>query len=165
MQGRVAYVGLGTNLGNLRGNLRNGLLGLSRSGLEPTAVSGVWETEPVNTPGSEWFLNMAVQLRTQLEPLELLELLQGLERQAGRVRGMPNGPRSLDLDLLLLGDLVIDEPRLQLPHPRMWERRFVMEPLAEIAPDLHNPVSGRTVAEECLRVRHRSAARRLAPHP
>jgi 2-amino-4-hydroxy-6-hydroxymethyldihydropteridine diphosphokinase len=157
------YVGLGSNLGHERANLRAGLDDLVRHGLPLRALSSVWETEPVGTPHPAPFLNMVLGTRTEIAPLELLDLLLETERRAGRVRGERNGPRVLDLDLLLMGDLQLNESRLRIPHPRMWQRRFVLEPLAEIAPDLVNPTTGRTVAEECRRLGPRPRVRRLGP--
>jgi len=154
----IAYLGLGSNLGDRPAWLRGGVEGLRAAGCELTAASSVWESEPVDSPEPLWFLNMAVAVRTGLQPLELLDVLLDIERRSGRVRTAPNAPRTLDLDLLLLGDLRWRDERLELPHPRMWERRFVLEPLREIAPHLRNPASGRTVAEECERVRYRSVA-------
>jgi 2-amino-4-hydroxy-6-hydroxymethyldihydropteridine diphosphokinase len=154
----IAYIGLGSNLGDRPAWLRAGVDGLRAAGCELMAASSVWESEPVDSPVPLWFLNMAVAARTRLQPLELLDVLLDIERRSGRVRTAPNAPRSLDLDLLLLGDLRWRDERLELPHPRMWERRFVLEPLREIAPQLCNPASGRTVTEECERARHRSAA-------
>jgi len=156
------YIALGTNLGRRARNLAAGLAGLARAGCEPVAESSVWETEPVDGPaGAPWFWNMAVHVRTPQAPLTLLDSLLEVEREAGRVRAAANAPRILDLDLLLIGDLRLQHPRLHLPHPRMWQRRFVLEPLAEIAPDLRNPLSGRCVAEERQRLGARSTVRRL----
>jgi len=155
------YVGLGSNLGDRRQNLQAGLEGMSRSGLPPAAVSSVWETEPVNTTFPGWFWNMAVMVHSDLDPVDLLEILLGIEQENGRHRTVPNGPRTLDLDLLLAGDLQIENGKLRLPHPRMWERRFVLEPLAEIAPRLRNPRSGRTVEDERLDLTERSRVRKL----
>ena len=155
------YVALGSNLGDRRRNLQAGLEGLTRSGLPPAAVSSVWETEPVDTAYPDWFWNMVVMLRSDRDPVDLLETLLGIERENGRHRTVPNGPRTLDLDLLLVGDLQIENGKLRLPHPRMWERRFVLEPLAEIAPRLRNPRSGRSVADERLDLSDRSRVRRL----
>ena len=155
------YVALGTNLGDLGENLHAGLEGLRRSALVPEAVSSVWETEPVDTPFPQWFWNMVVLVRSDRPPRELLELLLEIERARGRHRSVRNAPRTLDLDLLMAGGLTVEEERLRLPHPRMWERRFVLEPLAEIAPGLRNPHSGRTVREECARIRDRGKVRLL----
>lgn len=156
----TGYIGLGTNLGDRRANLRFGVTGLEAAGLELLELSSVWECEPVDTPAPMWFLNMAVKVDANRGPLELLELLLDIERRAGRVRTVCNAPRILDLDLLMLGDLELRGPRLHLPHPRMWQRRFVLEPLAEIAPDLLNPATGRTVAEERQRLRDAAVVNR-----
>ena len=142
------YIALGSNLGDRKGHLEAGLEGLGLLGMKPAAVSSVWETEPIGTTFPRWFWNMVVMTRTDREPLELLDALLEIERRNGRRRREPNAPRTLDMDLLLLGDVTVDVERLRLPHPRMWERRFVLEPLAEIAPTLRNPSSGRTVRQE-----------------
>jgi 2-amino-4-hydroxy-6-hydroxymethyldihydropteridine diphosphokinase len=149
----IAYIGLGTNLGNRWANLRAGVLGLRREGLEVLELSSVWESEPVGTRSPLWFLNMAARARTTLGPRALLDLLLAVERAAGRRRGEPNAPRTLDLDLLMLDALCWSDERLELPHPRMWQRRFVLEPLGEIAPELCDPATGRSVEE-----RRRSAS-------
>ena len=149
----IGTIGLGSNLGGRRAHLRRGLLGLEQEGLELLAVSSVWETEPVDAPGGDWFFNMAVRVRTDRDPHRVLDTLLEIERREGRVRQLRNGPRTLDLDLLTLGDLELRSSRLRLPHPRMWSRSFVLEPLAEIAPELRNPATGRTVAEEAERLR------------
>ena len=151
------FIGMGSNLGNRWANLRSGLDGLRFRGLRIIAASSVWETEPIDSPEPLWFLNMALALETNAHPLDLLDLLLEVERDAGRRRGAANAPRTLDLDLLALGDLQWRDQRLDLPHPRMWDRRFVLEPLVEIAPWLRNPATGITVAEQ--RPRLRDAAR------
>ena len=161
MRGMDGFVALGSNLGDRRGHLAAGLAGLEAAGLTPVAVSSVWETEPVEAPGSGWFWNMVAKLSTGLGPFEVLERLLRVERGAGRERTVRNGPRTLDLDLLLLGQLVVRDPRLELPHPRMWQRRFVLEPLAEIEPELINPATGRTAIKERDRLRDGPQVRRL----
>jgi 2-amino-4-hydroxy-6-hydroxymethyldihydropteridine diphosphokinase len=155
------YIGLGSNLGDRRAHLQSGVAGLEQAGVAPVAISSVWESEPMGSDSPEWFLNMAVRARTTLDPRELLALLLELERRDGRTRSTPNAPRTLDLDLLLAGELELDEPGLTVPHPRMWERGFVLEPLAEIGPQLRNPANGRTVEQECHRLRPRAIVRRL----
>lgn len=160
MQG---FVALGSNLGDRRRNLVAGLDGLRAAGLEPRARSSVWETEPVDAPGARWFWNMVVELGTELGPFELLERLLAIERAAGRTRLGRNAPRTLDLDLLLLGSLVVRDGRLTLPHPRMWRRRFVLEPLCEIAPGLIRGETGRTALEERDRLRDGPRVERLGP--
>ena len=156
-----AYIGLGSNLGDRRRHLEDALAGLRGHDVALRAVSSVWETEPVDAPGSPTFWNMTVEVAPDRTPLEMLDLLQDLERCAGRLPAARNAPRPLDLDLLLLGELRIDVPRLRIPHPRMWRRRFVLEPLAEIAPGARNPDSGRTVDEERRRLSDCRWVRRL----
>jgi dihydroneopterin aldolase / 2-amino-4-hydroxy-6-hydroxymethyldihydropteridine diphosphokinase len=128
-----AYLALGTNLGDRRAYLRAAIDGLDRV----AAVSNVYETDPVDTPeGSGRYLNMAVAIDTDLDPFALLAHCQTIEKEYGRVRGVRNAPRTLDVDVLLYGDVAIQSDELTIPHPRMWERRFVMAPLADIAPEL-----------------------------
>ena len=139
-----AFVGLGANLGDREGTLRAavGELG-AQNGIEVVAVSTLRETEPVGVGEQPPYLNGAVELETTLPARDLLELLLEVERRFGRVRvAGEHGPRTLDLDLLLYGDDVVDEPGLNVPHPRLHERRFVLEPLAELAPGLVVPGRG-----------------------
>jgi 2-amino-4-hydroxy-6-hydroxymethyldihydropteridine diphosphokinase len=125
-----AYLGLGSNLGDRRAHLRAAVAALP----DVVAVSPVYETEPVGgPPGQDPYLNVVVALDTERSPRELLELGRQLEEAAGRVRTVPDGPRTLDVDVLLVGDLIVREPDLVVPHPRMWERRFVLAPLADLA--------------------------------
>ncbi len=125
-----AYLGLGSNLGDRRAALRTAVAALP----DVVAVSPVYETEPVGGPaGQSPYLNLVVGLETDLTPRELLELAHALEAAAGRVRTERNGPRTLDVDVLLVGHLTVDEPDLVVPHPRMWQRRFVLVPLADLA--------------------------------
>ena len=125
-----AFLGLGSNLGDRRGHLRAAIAALP----DVVAVSPVYETEPVGgPPGQSPYLNVVVALETDASPRELLEAGQRLEAAAGRVRTEPDGPRTLDVDVLLVGDLTVREPDLVVPHPRMWQRRFVLAPLADLA--------------------------------
>ena len=125
-----AFLGLGSNLGDRRGHLGAAVAALP----DVVAVSPVYETEPVGgPPGQGPYLNLVVALETELSPRELLEVGQRLEESAGRVRTDRHGPRTLDVDVLLVGDLVVREPDLVVPHPRMWKRRFVLVPLADLA--------------------------------
>ncbi len=158
-----AYIGMGSNLGDRLANLRAGIQGLSRHGLAPDALSSVWETEPVESPEPLWFLNMVARAETQLAPEDILDRLLEIERAVGRVRGARNAPRVLDLDLLLMDGLRREGARLTLPHPRMWSRGFVLEPLAEIAPDLRDPATGRTAVEACRALRGSTVVRIHAP--
>lgn len=156
-----AYIALGTNLGDRGLHLRTGLAALRAAGLPALEQSAVWETEPVDSPSPLWYWNMAVRVDSDAEPLELLRTLLGIEVRAGRRRSVRNAPRTLDLDLLLFGDHVMRSAELTLPHARMWRRRFVLEPLAEIAPHFCDPASGATVLERCRLLRGGEQARRL----
>ena len=141
----TAFVGIGSNLGEPERQIAAALEQLeAEDGIEVAAVSTLLETEPVGYLDQPNFLNGAAQLETELPPRELLERLLAIEARLGRVRGEgPRfGPRTIDLDLLLYGDQTIDEPGLTTPHPRLWERRFVLEPLAELAPGLDIPGLG-----------------------
>lgn len=159
----TGYVALGSNLGDRSAHLRLAIERMVAAGVAPRALSSVWETEAVDCDEPLPFLNMALAVETELEPLALLDALQAIERRAGRAAGTTRAPRTLDIDVLLLDDLVLDHPRLTLPHPRMWRRSFVLAPLAEVAPELRNPASGRTVAEERSALARPSAVRRLGP--
>lgn len=144
MRVTLAYIGLGANLGDRAGTLREALARLdSEPGIEVKAVSAVRETEPVGYVDQPRFLNAAAAVETGLRPLALLRRLQAVERGLGRTHEGPRfGPRTIDLDLLLYGDEVVDEPGLTVPHPRLAERRFVLEPLAELDPALVVPGLG-----------------------
>lgn len=131
-----AYLALGSNLDDRAANLQRALDGLAATdGVRVVAVSGVYETDPVG-PAQPDYLNAVVALDTDLDARALLGVAQSLERDAHRVRGERWGPRTLDVDVLLVDDEQVDEPDLVVPHPRMWERGFVLAPLADVAPDL-----------------------------
>jgi 2-amino-4-hydroxy-6-hydroxymethyldihydropteridine diphosphokinase len=139
----TAFVGIGSNLGDRETHLRTALEALAaEDGIDVVAVSRLRETEPVGPVEQEPFLNGAVQVATELPPRELLARLLNVEERLGRVRGERFGPRTIDLDLLVYGDEIVDEPGLTLPHPRLHERRFAVEPLAELAPALIVPGRG-----------------------
>jgi len=129
---RRAFLGLGSNVGDRQRFLSDAIESLSGV----VAVSPLYETEPVGGPAQEPFLNVVVELATALSPRELLGVAHRLESAAGRVRTEHWGPRTLDVDVLLVGDLRVDDGDLVVPHPRMWERRFVLAPLADLAPEL-----------------------------
>jgi 2-amino-4-hydroxy-6-hydroxymethyldihydropteridine diphosphokinase len=135
----LAYIGLGTNLGDRELNLRGALERLEELG--PVRASSFRETDPVGVTDQPKFLNAAAELATELPPRELLERLLEIERELGRDRAAERrwGPRDIDLDLLLFGEEAIDEPGLKVPHPRLAERRFVLEPLCELNEDLTLP--------------------------
>jgi 2-amino-4-hydroxy-6-hydroxymethyldihydropteridine diphosphokinase len=141
--GTTAFVGIGSNLGDRETNLRRAIeLLAAEDGIEVLAVSEIRETEPVGPVEQGPFLNGAVQVETSLSASELLERLLSVENRLGRVRAERWGPRTIDLDLLLYGDEKIDEPGLTVPHPRLHERRFVLEPLADLDPGLEIPGQG-----------------------
>jgi 2-amino-4-hydroxy-6-hydroxymethyldihydropteridine diphosphokinase len=139
-----AYVGLGSNMGDRERMLWSAIHMLTfNPEVEVVAVSSFRETDPVGFEDQPRFLNAAAAIDTELEPRPLLDLLLSVERELGRSRGGPRfGPRTIDLDLLLYEDEVVDEPGLEIPHPRLHERRFALEPLAELDPDLSVPEKG-----------------------
>lgn len=142
-----AFVALGANLGERETTLRDALCRLETEETKVMAVSGFHETKPVGVVDQPDFLNAVAALRTLRTPSELLADLQAVEQAHGRTREVRWGPRTLDLDLLMYDALITDSPELVLPHPRMMERRFVLEPLCEIAPWLADPLSGRRMAD------------------
>ena len=128
-----AYLSAGSNLGDRKQNLTYALASLEKQ-TTIRQVSSFFETEPVGYGNQPWFLNLAIEIETCLTPPELLNLCQEIEKSCGRIRTFPNAPRTLDLDILLFEDRVMNDKDLILPHPRLPERRFVLEPLAQIAP-------------------------------
>ena len=143
---KTAYLSLGSNVGERRANLERALAQLAELG-EVKAVSSFYETEPVERTDQPWFLNCVVALETELMPKQLLARLLAIEKSMGRKRAPGKGPRGIDIDIVLFGSSVVDTPGLTVPHPAMHARRFVLEPLAEIAPEVRHPVFKRTVRE------------------
>ena|SRR5215831_9845109 len=142
----LAYLSLGSNIGDRGAHLREAIARL-QSTENITAISSFYETEPVEFTPQAVFLNCAVGLETSLGPEELMSRLLDIERELGRVRVQEKGPRTIDIDILLFENLVMNSPELTIPHPAMAERRFVLAPLAEIAPDLVHPALKKTVRE------------------
>ncbi len=143
----TVYLGIGSNLGDRRDNCRRAVEELNSRGLTVTRTSSQYETEPWGVREQPRFINMAVETRTELPPLEVLRVIKEIERDLGRRETRRWGPRVVDIDILLYGDTVVDEPGLAIPHPHMHERGFVLKPLSEIAPDVLHPVLKKTVKE------------------
>jgi len=140
------YLSLGSNIGDRGKNLRDAIRRLEHIG-DLRAISSLYETEPVEFTDQPPFLNCAVALETGVGPAELMQQLLEIEQSMGRRRVQKKGPRIIDIDILLFGDLVVDTPAVTIPHPAMQQRRFVLEPLAEIAPEARHPVLNKTVRE------------------
>jgi 2-amino-4-hydroxy-6-hydroxymethyldihydropteridine diphosphokinase len=143
MNEKTVYLALGSNMGEREDRLGQALAALEREGVTIAARSSIYETEPQDVVQQPWFLNMVVEAKTRALPLNLMSTLLRIEREIGRVRHAHSlrGPRPIDLDILLFGNAVIDLPRLTVPHPRMLQRRFVLEPLLEIGPKLRHPAT------------------------
>jgi len=144
---KTVYLGLGSNIGNREGNLREALERLDAAEIRVVRRSSLYETEPLELLDQPPFLNAAVEVKTDLFPLQLLARIRDIEREMGRRRVTPKGPRNIDIDILFYGRSVIQTAELETPHPRIAQRRFVLEPLAEIAPEFRHPVSGKTAHE------------------
>ncbi len=141
------YLSLGSNLGDRVGMIRKALEMLPPAGIKIRRVSSLYRTEPVGFRAQPWFVNCVVEGATELQPPELLKTLKSVERALGRRRGVPKGPRPIDIDILLYENVVVRSAALTIPHDRMSERRFVLVPLRELASKVRHPVSQRTVLE------------------
>jgi 2-amino-4-hydroxy-6-hydroxymethyldihydropteridine diphosphokinase len=142
----LAYLSLGSNIGEREEHLRDAIKRLGEAG-RVVAVSSLYETEPVELTGQQWFLNCAVALETELTSTQLMAAILRIEQEMGRRRTVPKGPRAIDIDVLLIGDVVVNSAELTIPHSAMAQRRFVLEPLAEIADELRHPILKKTVRE------------------
>jgi len=143
---KIVYLSLGSNVGDREANLRSAIERLRAVG-KVEAVSSFYETEPVEFTAQPWFLNCVVELNTEKMPKQLLGRILAIEQEMGRRRTLKKGPRTIDIDILLFGSSIIEAKGLTVPHPAMHERRFVLEPLTEIAPDVRHPALKRTIRE------------------
>ena len=156
---KIIYLSLGSNIGDRERNLEAAVERLAGE-MRILRVSPIYETEPVDYTAQRWFLNLVVEAETALFPLQLLARIHKIERALGRVRAVPKGPRTIDIDILLYGKTVIHTAALEVPHPRIGERRFVLAPLAELAPDLRHPITHKSM-REMLDAAPEQAVRRL----
>jgi 2-amino-4-hydroxy-6-hydroxymethyldihydropteridine diphosphokinase len=156
----TAYLSLGSNLEDRAANLRAAVAQLDTAG-RLLAVSAFYETQPVDVPDQPWFLNCVAAIETDMTPRELLSLALRVETAMGRLRMREKGPRKIDIDVVLFGDRIVDEPGLKIPHPAMHERRFVLEPLVEIAPEVRHPELGKTGREMLAALGGGQTVRRL----
>ena len=160
-QNTRAYVSLGSNMGDRARNLLLGIRGMLHAGLHVISLSSIYETEPLDVKDQPMFLNMVAEVRTTIfSPEQVLARLLRVEYALGRRREMERGPRNIDLDLLLYNDERRDTEFLTLPHPRMHLRRFVLEPLAELSPQLIHPTTGKTIQQLLADVDHKAEVRR-----
>jgi 2-amino-4-hydroxy-6-hydroxymethyldihydropteridine diphosphokinase len=160
---KLIYLSLGSNLGDRSANLESAIEALAEIGVRVSRRSSIYETEPVDFVAQPWFLNCVVEAETSLGPRQLLEGLQAIERKLGSKKLVPRGPRIIDLDIIFYGAAVIHEAGIEIPHPRLTERRFVLVPLAEISPGFPHPVLRKTAAELLSATEDRSAVRIWQP--
>jgi 2-amino-4-hydroxy-6-hydroxymethyldihydropteridine diphosphokinase len=159
--GHIAFLGLGSNVGDTRQHLKKGRQALAALGVGVEEVSACYATEPVDFKDQPWFLNQVIRVRTDLTPMELLQACLRTEHEHGRRREIAKGPRTLDIDILLYDDLILQDPELQIPHPRIPLRRFVLEPLAALAPNKIHPVLQDTFASLLAKCQDNSRVERL----
>jgi 2-amino-4-hydroxy-6-hydroxymethyldihydropteridine diphosphokinase len=163
MSDSTVYLSLGSNVGDQEANLRTGIAALPGAGVRVTRVSAIYETEPVDYLEQAWFLNCVVEGETAVPAPELLRKLREIETRMGSQKLVAKGPRLMDIDILLYGQETIETPELQVPHPRMHLRRFVLVPLAEIAAEARHPGLRITAAQMLERTEDRSQVRRFDP--
>jgi 2-amino-4-hydroxy-6-hydroxymethyldihydropteridine diphosphokinase len=161
MPTHTVYLSLGSNLGDRTAHIERALARLSEEGVRIVKRSSFYQTEPVEFLAQGWFLNIAVEAETELMPRQLLRVIRQIERELGRKRTVKSGPRTIDIDILLFDANIVRAAELEIPHPRMTERKFVLVPMAEIAPSLRHPVLRLTMTELLAGTKDRSQVRRL----
>jgi 2-amino-4-hydroxy-6-hydroxymethyldihydropteridine diphosphokinase len=161
MPTHTVYLSLGSNLGDRAAHIERALARLGEENVSIVKRSSFYETEPVEFLAQGWFLNIAVEAETELMPRQLLRVIRQIERELGRKRIVKSGPRTIDIDILLFGTSIMNAAELEIPHPRMAERRFVLVPMAQIAPALRHPVLRLTMAELLAATKDRSKVRRM----
>ncbi len=144
---KTVYLSLGSNMGAREEHLQRAIDLLAARRVEPLRCSPVYETEPQDLRDQPWFLNLVLEARTEYFPLQLLAQTAAIERELGRQRLVANGPRTIDIDILVYGRHVVETPALTIPHPRMTARRFVLQPLVDLAPHLRHPILGQSMKE------------------
>jgi 2-amino-4-hydroxy-6-hydroxymethyldihydropteridine diphosphokinase len=161
---KIVYLGLGSNMGDREALLKSALDALEAADLRLRRVSSLYETEPIGLREQRWFLNLVAEFETDLLPRQLLHRMQKIERSMGRRRTVENGPRTIDIDILLYGNVVMKIDELEIPHPRYRDRRFTLAPLAELNPDLKDPVTRKTMAEMLAGLAGQSVRKRGQTH-
>jgi 2-amino-4-hydroxy-6-hydroxymethyldihydropteridine diphosphokinase len=161
---KTVYLSLGSNLGDRTAHLARAVALLEASDIRVARASSIYETEPRDVPDQPWFLNQVIEAQTTLYPRQLLARTQKIEREMGRTRTVDKGPRVMDIDILLYGESKVLTEALEIPHPRIADRRFVLEPLHELAPELRHPVTRKTI-REMLRAVSNQAVRHVRNEP
>jgi 2-amino-4-hydroxy-6-hydroxymethyldihydropteridine diphosphokinase len=161
MSTHTVYLSLGSNLGDRAAHIEQALTRLAEKSVRIIKRSSFYETEPVEFLAQGWFLNIAVEAETELTPRQLLRVIRNIELELGRERIVQSGPRTIDIDILLFGTNIVNAADLEIPHPRMTERQFVLVPMAEIAPTLRHPVLNLTMSELLVATKDRSQVKRI----
>jgi 2-amino-4-hydroxy-6-hydroxymethyldihydropteridine diphosphokinase len=154
------FLSLGSNIGKREMQLDEAVDRLQAAGVQVLRKSSVYETEPQDLRDQPWFLNLVLEVETRLSPIQLLGAIQEIEKAIGRNRDVSKGPRTIDIDILLYGQAIVETGDIQIPHPRLDQRRFVLEPMKELVPDLRHPRSGRTMSELLRGVQDQGVKRR-----